>query len=356
MANVLTEGWDHSSTPTDFNLKAWVYGNSAPFGSLGFFVMVSGRLSGRAIRMEAGNPLTGQGNSRISASKILPSTYATAVAGFAFNFGSTVTDCRIFSFYTAAGALISSVWLSDSTKHLYITNAAGGTVATGTTALVANTWNYIEFKTFVNGASGTGELHLNGVSGEIASTVGNFGSTNIGQVQIGYDGIPNSSGQRGIWDDMYVVDTSGSARNTFLGDNRVETLYASADGANLFWVPDSGSAHFSRVNENSPDSDASYVADATPGDRDTYVFTDLATLVGTVNGVQVSLFARKDDAAARQIATVVRIGGSNYDGVTAPALTTSYQYYPQLYDQAPSGADWTIAMVNAAEFGVKEVA
>src|SRR5215831_6599302 len=273
MANVLTEGWDHSGTPTDFNLKGWTFGNTAPFGSLGFFVMVGGRLSGRAIRLEPGNPLTGQGNSRISASKLLPSTYGTAICGFAYNYGSLVTDCRIFSFYTAASAHIGSVWISASTGRLYITNAAGTNIANGTTALVANTWNYIEFKCVV-GASGSGELHLNGVSGEIASTTSNFGTTNIGQIQIGMDGIPNSSGFRGIFDDMYIVDTSGSARNNFLGDNRVETLYATADGANLAWVPDSGSAHFSRVNENSPDGDTSYVSDATPGDRDTYVFAD----------------------------------------------------------------------------------
>jgi hypothetical protein len=141
-----------------------------------------------------------------------------------------------------------------------------------------------------------------------------------------------------------------------MGDNRVETLYPVADGANTAWTPNSGTAHWSRVNETTPDDDTSYVSSSTPGDRDSYVYGSLSTLTGSVHGVQTNLRARKDDAAARQVADVIRIAGTNYDGTTTGGLTTSYLYYSQIHNQAPTGSDWTIAGVNTTEFGVKEVA
>jgi hypothetical protein len=238
-----------------------------------------------------------------------------------------------------------------------VRNSGGTVIATGTTPLPGNNWSYIEIKGFINGASGTCEVHLNGNT-EIASTVGNFGSSNFDGISYAYASNSSGVGVNGDFDDIYVADTSGSApRNTFLGDTRVETLYPSADGANQAWTPNSGSPHFSRVNEHTstfPDDDTSYVSDLNSGDRDTYVCDDLSVVTGNVFAVQTNLYARKDDAGLRQVTPVIHQGGVDYDGNTL-TLGSNYAVLQQIYNQDPTSADWTPANVNADEFGIKVV-
>jgi hypothetical protein len=161
------------------------------------------------------------------------------------------------------------------------------------------------------------------------------------------------------YDDVYVLDSAGSVNNTFLGDQHVETIYPNADGNYGQWTPSSGTSHNALVNEHSgtyPDGDTSYVSDATVGHRDSYALGDLSVLSGTIAAVQSAMYARKDDAATRQIAAFIRRSSTDYDGATA-TLATTYAFYTEIREQDPStSAAWDIAGVNAAELGVKTVA
>lgn len=327
MAVILIDGFDHL-VAADFTLKGW---------SGGFASMQAGRFDG-----QAGRSTSATGNT-----KLLPSTYSTIIAGMALRFSSVSSTSTFFSF--RAGATLTCQLQLNASGQILVKNSGGTTIATGTTVLSANVWYYIEVKLFVNGASGTVEVHLNGAT-EIASTTGNFGSSNIDTVARSGNG-----GATTDWDDMYVVDTSGAApRNTFLGDVRVETIYATADGNHSQWTPNSGTTHYDRVNEAQADGDTTYVSDSTVGHLDTYAFGDIDT-GATVYGLQTNLYARKDDAATRQIAPVIRQSGTDNVGTTA-TLSSSYVVYSQLYNQDPTSADWTPTTVNADEYGVKEIA
>ena len=292
--------------------------------------------------------------SAISMAKDLPSSYSSLILGIGINIqASTGSRLPIKLISRGGGTLIAQIQ-TNSSGVLQITNSGGTVIATGTTILANSAWYYIEVQITVNGASGSCELHLNGVAGEIPLTTGNFGTTNLGRIEL--DSI---NGGSMIYDDLYVLDTTGSApQNSFLGDVCIETLLPRADGTHQAWTPSAGSTHFDKVNENSgthPDGDTSYVSDINPGDIDTYTVASLAALSGNVYGVMTNLYARKDDAAARQIAPVIREAGTDYVGSTTGGLTTSYLFYRQLYPLDPAGAAWTIASVNAAEYGVKEV-
>jgi hypothetical protein len=157
---------------------------------------------------------------------------------------------------------------------------------------------------------------------------------------------------------MYVVDTSGTDQTTFCGDVHVETTLPTSDGANTDFTPDTGTTHYTQVDDSTstfPDGDSTYVASSDVNDKDTYGFADLAILTGTVYAIQTNIYARKDDAATREIAPVIRQGGSDYDGTTV-ALSTSYAFKSQIYENDPSdSANWTVGKVNSAEFGVKVV-
>jgi hypothetical protein len=337
MATIDLEGFDHF-TVGDLS-KKWSVSTATNM------TMITGRTGGQALHQNGGgaNP-----------TKIFPGTYTEMYVGFAYRRGAVIAS-HVYVLRTAAGGnVLSFRQASDGAGGYYveILNAAGSVVATGTRHLTLDTWYYIEIHVVVNGASGSVEVRVDGVS-EIASTGGNFGSTAIGQCLLS---APAGSSGQVDWDDMYWCDTSGSARNTWLGDQVVETLRAVSDSAtNAAWTSSSGTAH-NDIDETIANGDTDYISDSTPGDRSTFVFGSLSISSGTINGVRVNHYARKDDAATRQIATVIRQGSTNYDGATLPAMSTTYAIVSAIYDKDPTGSDWTISTVNGDEFGVKEVA
>lgn len=336
MALVMIDGLDHY-TAAQATTKGW---------NIAFSSMVAGRFGGQAGRC-GGN--TTQYRKTFSGG----TTYATIIVGFAFRTSANPVggwgSNNAFVIQTSANAFVLTM-NADASGHLVIKNNGGTTIATGTTVLSANTWYFIEIKLFVNvgtPASGTVEVQLNGVS-EIASTAGNFGST-----------LPDRFSGLGLngntdFDDIYAVDTTGSTNNTFLGDCRVATVMPTGAGAHTDFQPNGAASNYQCVDETTPNDDTDYVSDANPGDIDTYDFTAIDG-GATVFGVQNNLYARKDDANTRQIASVVRQSSTDYVGATK-TLSSSYLYYSQLYDQDPTSSNWTAINVNADEFGVKEIA
>lgn len=332
MALVLMEGFDHL-TAGQMTTKGWSNNPNS---------VVGGRFGGQAFRWS--------NNSSGNGTHALPASYSTLFMGCAVKMSSVAGAGDVFTIQ--AGSTLTCRLQITAAGILRVQNSGSTTVATGTTALNPGTWYYVEVKVVIAGASGSVEVHLNGVS-EIAATTGNFASTNVDT--IGLNGARSGASNTVDFDDIYVLDTTGSApRNTFLGDVRVATIYPSSDGAHTAWTPDSGTAHFSRVNETTPDGDTSYVSDSTPGDIDSYGFGDIDG-AATVYGVQTNLYARKDDAATRQIAPLTRQASTDYVGATV-TLGSTYTTYSQLFNQDPVAADWTAGNVNADEFGVKEIA
>jgi hypothetical protein len=108
------------------------------------------------------------------------------------------------------------------------------------------------------------------------------------------------------------------------------------------------------VDEAAPNT-TDYNSSATVDQKDTLTFPDMSTPSGSVFAVQTCLWAAKSDAGARTTCHVTRSGGADYDG-TAFAPATTYTYYQKLMELDPNGdIAWTIANVNAAEFGYKVV-
>lgn len=327
MAIVFIEGFDHVSA-AGLAVKGW---------SGGFSSVQPGRFAG-----QCGRP------SSSFFTKTLPSNYPTLTCGFAYrnsvSGSKSMLDLRVGSTRTVRVQ-------ADASNHVQILNSGGTVIAVGTTAMPTSpTWTYIEVKVTI-GTSGTVEVHLNGnsASPEITSTVGNFGTSNIDTIA-----LTGVSGQTTDFDDMYACDTSGTANTSFLGDVRISTIAPTGAGAHTQFTPNGAADNWDCVDEEPPDDDTTYVSDATVGDIDSYAYGDVDG-GATVYAAQVCTYARKDDAATRQIAPVVRQGGTDYVGSTV-TLGASYQYFTQIYDQDPTSSNWTAANVNGDEFGVKVIA
>lgn len=246
---------------------------------------------------------------------------------------------------------IAVAW-DATTRILSLSN--GSTLATGTTPVPPGTWVYIELGAHIHSSAGSATVRLNGLTECSVSSVNTnpVGSGTANVVALGtYGNMPND--QTIYFDDHYACDGQGSVNNTFLGDVRVQALLPTSDGANTAWATSSGSTHYNLVNEVPPDGDTSYVTSSTVGQVDEYGMTPIAVSSGTVAGVQVLIYARKNDAGTRTIAPVVREGGTDYVG-TSQALSTSYVYLSQIYEADPAtSAAWTISGINGDQFGVK---
>jgi hypothetical protein len=241
----------------------------------------------------------------------------------------------------------------DAGMHLqaFAGNMGAALGPAGPTALAFNSYFYVEIEVLIAAAlGGSFKCNLDGI------TQFNLGGITTQQSALSQMThlmlLGNHLGQNTHFDDMYLKDTTG-----MLGPSRVTLKKPNGDGALSQWTPSAAGPHFSLVNEIPEDGDGTFVSDATVGHIDLYTFTALGQTPANIFGVQVSLNARKDDAAARSLATEVRSGGANFTGVTQATTTTYLDVYTQIYEQDPNtAAAWTLAGVDAAQFGVQTIA
>jgi len=329
------DGFDHYNNSTNLQRK-W---NA---GSVGITGTQTGRFGvGRAIQMWSVNGVNW----------ITLSSVATRVMGFAFQMSGTYTNWY-FAQFRDSGTVQCGLQI-DSSGHIMV--MTGGsvngstTLATSTNTLAANTWYYIEFKVTI-GSSGSYQVNVGGVNW--VSGTGNTQITaNATTNEVAF--YQNSSVQL-AYDDLYILNTSGSVNNNFLGDSRIYTSLPSGDDASFKqWTPSAGTNHYANVSDNPPDDDTSYNSSGTVGQIDLFTYPSISP-AGVIAGVQTVLTAKIDAAGTRTACEECRSSGTNYDGSNSFTLTTSYQMYRQIRETNPAtSAAWTSSGVNAAEFGAK---
>lgn len=347
MALLWADGFDHYAVGDI--LKMWTTLTSAG-GSI-----VTGR-TGSALRFFDSSTPSGV------TKKMLPASGNVAIFGIAY---------RISQINASAGGIITCgtgtaahfTLQKDGTTALLSLRQGGmnGTViATSGYTVPVSTWIYIEVKVaLATGTTGSYEVRVNGQtimsgSGVVTTPVGATWSavaviqTPSAAATCNHDG-----------DDFYACDGSGVDNNDFLGDVKIETLLPSTDavsaGSNAGLTPSTGTDHGALVDEATANT-TDWNGSSSVGSKDTYNYPSLATTSGVVAAVVVCPWFAKSDAGARQMQPVVRVGGTDYDGVAVYPSAVSYLYFPQIYERDPTSTLWTISSVNSAEFGAKVAA
>jgi hypothetical protein len=126
-------------------------------------------------------------------------------------------------------------------------------------------------------------------------------------------------------------------------------------GANqVVWTNRGAAADWLAISETTPDSDYSYLSDATVGDQSRFVYPAISG--SSVNAVMAWLFSDKDDAGSRALRAVTKSGAAVGDNGSDLVMGATYTYQGGLFETDPDTAlPWTIAAVNAAEFGAKVI-
>lgn len=302
---------------------------------------------------------------------------ATCVVGMAFSAtqfaaNHTSTTLNLGDDGTPACALLAirrSGAAANTTHQVWFRVMPAGTIGAyrGTTllgtsdALTTSGFQYLEFKVLIHASAGTVEIRkdteviLNLTS---QNTLGDTASATWDQIVVGRLGIGSASATTWDIDDLYVLDGTTSAddpRNDFLNDIRVDVIRANGVGNASDGTPSGGAvSNYTMVDETTANGDTDYNTFTTAGDQDTYAFPDAPVAASDIFGVQVNVWARKEDAGAVTVRAVTRLGGTDYYG---SSLTpgTGYLNLRQVWAQKPSdSSDWVDTDINAAEFGMEK--
>ena len=335
MAVVLVESFGWCGTPAILALR---YNSSAGGASIG----ANGRFSaGPALRINSGS----QQNYQLPGGAIGPDV-STGFACRAVNWAGFGVLFRFFD--GGFGAAQTQLYIEVQANSICrLVRGDGVVLCTGTRILQNNSYYYFEVSYNIDDVTGKCALYLDGVLECSATNVDTrrLTATVNGAAMIG------SGAAATDYCDWYFQNSYA-----ILGERRCLNLTPTSDGTYSEWTPSTGTSHFAMVDEIPPNGDTDYLSSVTVGQRDIFGFSDLPYTPATVDAVQVSLYARKDDAAVRQIAPLLRTAGADQLG-TAVTLTTSYLDYLQVYVVNPTtAAAWTPAQVNALEAGVQMIA
>jgi hypothetical protein len=242
-----------------------------------------------------------------------------------------------------AGVVQVRLHLNDS-YGFDVYNGAGTLLGSSADTLIGvNRWYYIEIKAVIHDTTGSVEVHL----GEsqilnLTSKDTKNGSAYVDRIRINcvYSNVGT------YFDDVYIDDAN------FHGDCHVKTFRPDADGNSSDFTRSTGSNDYECVDEQGSNEDTDYIYSDTLNHKSIFGITTGA--LGTVEGVQLNLDCRLDEAGSRKITPICRSNSVDYSGSESDLLGASYIYELQCWDTDPddSGA-WTQTKLEAAEFGLE---
>lgn len=304
--------------------------------------VVDGRFFGKGCRFAA----TLGSTPSLNTPNLKLSPDATMVIGFAINF-AVLQFTRIVSMYDSTTEGMNLSLSSNGTGNQWVVSRGSTALASGSTPPATSTWMYVEFKVLCDASVGTYELKVDGIT--ILSGTGQntkAGAHNFhDNVKIIIDQIAADQ----TYDDMYILDGSGSANKDFLGDSSVYGLLPDGDVTTQM-TPSAGSTHNVLVNENPADQNTTYVSDSVSGHEDIFDFDDL-TSGNAVFGLQYNVECIQDTFSTLDVNLPV----NGVDGTAQNlAAVLSYENLYVIHEVDPSdSAAWTQAKIDALQAGVK---
>lgn len=231
-------------------------------------------------------------------------------------------------------------------------------VATSSLTVPASAWNQIEIKAYIHGSAGTLLVKCNNV------TIFNLTSQNLNYDggSLYADGVSLSGASMGGGQnvfrisDVIVMDTTGSYCNDLLGARRVQAMVPTGAGNYSQWTPSAGS-NYQNVDEVPPTDDTDYNATSTVNNIDTFVVGDVSNANATIDAAVVQIYGKSSDAGFSRAKGICR--SNSVDGLSDSevVLTNSYRYgMSPIYVDPNTGVPFTVAGLNAAEFGYKRTA
>lgn len=222
----------------------------------------------------------------------------------------------------------------------------GGVLLATGAVLVINAWYCIEYHFKIDNVNGIGQVKVNG-----SQTINFAGDTQVSAAA--EIALVRFGSFQGYCDDLVVNDIAGGRNNSWPTQGGIYIVKPEGVGTYSEMTPSAG-ANWQCVDEIPPTDDTDYVESAVVDTRDSYAMTALVPIVGNIDAVKWVCRSRLVVAGTGAIKYLMCEAGVDFTGADQ-ALDVTYRNVSQILEQAPSGVDWTIAIVNALEAGQKVV-
>jgi hypothetical protein len=300
--------------------------------------IVSGRTGGYALKMA---------NNTYFYTPSL-TTNDTMVCGCAFYNTNGGSDYTIMAFFDGSDKNINIRW-DDGASEIDIWRENTLLETSSGLNLATATWYWVEMKAKTDNSTGTYDVELSEVSIFSASGVDTQIGSNAYSDQVRFFGATSDP----AWDDIYILDPTGSENNDMLGNVKVSVISPDGDDTANWGTSSPSANHYENVNENPGDDDTSYVSESTANVTDLYDYEALPA-VGDIFGIQINTVCRETDATSFDLITPIESGGTQYDDTQQAIGTTSWKSLARIAGTDPdTGNLWTESGVNSAKFGIK---
>jgi hypothetical protein len=296
----------------------------------------------------------GKGLQNPNQTKTLGANYATGMVGFHWFSGTTLAASLIHKWLDAGSQQVEL--RQDATGAPYFTRNGTTIGSVASFRMVVNTWYWIEAQVTIDPSAGVANLYINATSilAQSGLNTRNTANSYFNQLSPTVSGSPEGQ----VVDSYHFWDgTAGDVSGFPYGEHEIDTELADAVGSNTTWTRGGTNTgnNYSQVNEANEDGDTTYVLSATPGQIDSYGFTNLRPTSGAVGTIAVNTIDRIDDATPRTFDHFVKSASAT---ALSSAITPSGSYvnHQRFFGTDPNtSAAWTVAGRNAAEFGYKEI-
>lgn len=302
-----------------------------------FMDVEAGRVAGKSLEMEGGSAY-------IQTPDLGSQT--TIVMGFGFKYAAVGT-AKFLSFYEPASVEGLNFRITAAGEiQAYRLSTLLGTSSAG--AVTAGVWRFIEIKATINDTTGSVEVKVAG------STILNLTSQDTKQGSTaewaGFRLVSGGGTGQFVFDDWYILDTSGAQNNDFIGNHRVDLVQPDSAGDSAQYTPSAGS-NYQNVDENPKDDDTTYNENATTGNKDLFNYGAMPS-IGTISGLQVNTVCRETDASTFSLKTLIKTGTTESADTAQTIGTTTYVNLYRVSELDPdTSSAWTESGVNGAQFG-----
>jgi hypothetical protein len=341
MTLLFMDGFEDYDEITDLNKKWTTYVNSTTPRQ----ISSEGRFGGECLLC----------NSGVTSLKYYLPDSTEIICGFAFNRNDAgYSDIGgIFMFY---GILypIGILKLFKSGALQWEGYSSLPDTALSVNVLRPNTWYYIEVRCLAHNTAGEIEIKVDGVTW-LSLTGDTLYSTDTYIKSIS---LPSSgSGSDYLIDDLYILNTSGTKNNDFLGDVVVRTVKPNGAGNYAQFTPSAGSNYQCVDDVEWSDSDSDYVESDTDGEIDTHAYESIPSSgLGEIYGIQLCNGCKKYvESDGTEIKHVVRKNSTDYIS-DAEDLEDEVFANKKIYEVDPEDSTaWTKAKLDVTEFGYQSV-
>jgi hypothetical protein len=260
------------------------------------------------------------------------------------------------------GATVNLCWVrlrTNGTFSIYRGSTLLGTTSIGIAETVAST---CECQILLDNTVGTVQCWLD--NAQVLSLTGidtTNGGTSWDEFRWGSLGITGAEGVTsfvGYIDDFTLLDGSGAvaANANRWGPATAYAVYPNAVGDASEWDRSTGANQWATIDEALMNEDVDYNYTSTLDNEDLLNFPDLDIDGAPIRGIQGNVEVRTEDGGAAEVKLLTRQSSTTYAGDTRTVPST-YAVRRQPWGVNPAtGAAWTEAEYNAAQFGYRKTA